>query len=110
MPVFETAFFVALCAIAWFWLDTVKVREIGRAAAKLACRREGVQLLDDTVAFRSLRLARNDDGRVALRRVYDFEYSADGNDRYRGSVMLLGREVVMLDVSAHRRLARVVIN
>jgi hypothetical protein len=110
MPVFEFAFLLALCALAWFWLDTVKAREVGRGAAKRVCHREGVQLLDDTVAFRSLRLARDDNGRAALRRVYDFEYSADGNDRYRGSVMLLGREVVMLDVSEHRRTMRVVIN
>ncbi|AUN95082.1 DUF3301 domain-containing protein [Pseudazoarcus pumilus] len=110
MPFFEIVFFAALCALAWFWFDTVKAREVGRAAAKLACRREGVQLLDDTVAFRSLRPTRDDEGRMALRRVYDFEYSADGNDRYRGSVMLLGREVVMLDVSSHRRTTRVIIN
>jgi len=49
-----------------------------------------------------MRFARNDKGHMALRRVYDFEYSGSGNDRYRGSVMLLGDDVVMLDVSEHR--------
>ncbi len=88
--------------VAWFWFDSLKAREVGVAAARAACRREGVQLLDDTVAGSSLRPARDDDGRFALRRVYEFEYSGSGYDRHRGSVMLLGREVVMLELSAHR--------
>lgn len=92
---------ILLGLLAWFWLDSIKVRELGVKAARESCLREGVQLLDDTVAFRSLRPARDDNGQVLLQRVYDFEYSGSGNDRYRGSVMLLGREVVMLDVSEH---------
>lgn len=107
---FETVAFIALCALGWFWLDGIKVREIGIEAARRACEREGVQLLDDTVAFRSLRPARNDAGRMSLRRVYEFEYSGSGDDRQRGSVVLLGREVVLLDVGARPRTLHVVIN
>ncbi|MDX9698975.1 MAG: DUF3301 domain-containing protein [Rhodocyclaceae bacterium] len=92
----------------WFWLDSIRVRELGMRAARESCQREGVQLLDDTVSFRSLRPARDENGRACLRRAYDFEYSGSGNDRYRGSVMLLGSEVVMIDVSEHRQ--RVVID
>jgi uncharacterized protein DUF3301 len=89
---------ILLCLLGWFWLDSIRVRELGVQAARSACRREGVQLLDDTVSIRSVRLARDDDGRLSLRRVYDFEYSGSGDDRQRGSVMLLGGEVVLLDV------------
>jgi hypothetical protein len=98
---FEIFSLLALGAAAWFWFDTNRAREAGVQAAKSSCMREGVQLLDDTVAFRSLRLTRDDDGRVALKRVYDFEYSGSGHDRHRGSVMLIGCEVVMLDISEH---------
>lgn len=98
---FDVFALVALCLAGWFWFDTSRAREAGISAARASCKREGVQLLDDTVAFRSLRFARDDDGRVAWRRVYDFEYSGTGLDRYRGSVMLLGTEVVMLDISQH---------
>lgn len=107
---FETLSLVALCLLAWFWLESVKVREIGIAAARRACDRDGLQLLDDTVAFSSLRLARNDCGQVTLRRVYDFEFSGSGDDRQRGSVVLLGREVVLVDVGASKRTLHVVIN
>lgn len=101
---FELTALLVLGFAAWFWSDSTRAREAGVRAARACCEREGVQLLDDTVAFRSLRPARDQDGRARLRRVYDFEYSGSGNDRYRGSVMLLGTEVVMLDVSTHRGL------
>lgn len=93
-----------LCLLAWFWLDSLKAREAGVAAAGQACQREGLQLLDETVAGRGLRLVRNEEGRMALQRVFGFEYSESGYDRFRGSVTLLGREVVMLELSAHRGL------
>ncbi len=102
MSLTELFALVVLCLLAWFWLDGIKAREIGVKAARASCAREGVQLLDDTVAMRSLRLARDDDGRVRFRRVYEFEYSASGDDRQGGAVTLLGREVVMLELTAHR--------
>ncbi|HRP96582.1 MAG TPA: DUF3301 domain-containing protein [Rhodocyclaceae bacterium] len=102
MIAFELYALIALAGVAWIWFDAIKAREIGMTAARASCAREGVQLLDETVVCRSTRLARDENGRVALRRVYDFEYSGSGNDRFRGSVMLVGKEVTMLDVSAHR--------
>ncbi len=105
MNAFEVISLLLMGALVWLWFDSLQAREAGVRGAQAACRREGVQLLDDTVAFRSLRLARNDYGHMALQRVYEFEYSGSGNDRYRGSVMLLGREITMLDITAHRRAA-----
>ena len=89
-----------LCLCAWFWLDSARTREIGVQAARAACRREGVQFLDETVSSRSFRLVRDEDGRLCPQRVYDFEYSRSGNDRVHGSVMLRGKEVVMLEIAA----------
>jgi len=80
----------------WYWFDTLKARENGVAAARQACAEEGLLLLDDTVAGRSTRLARDDDGRLRLRRVFAFEYSDTGDNRRAGSVSLLGHEVEFL--------------
>ncbi|MBI1397722.1 MAG: DUF3301 domain-containing protein [Betaproteobacteria bacterium] len=82
--------------LGWFWLDTLKAREIALAAGERACSAEGFQFLDWTVAQTRVRLDRGDDGQVRLRRVYRFEYSETGNDRAAGSVTLLGRQVVAL--------------
>lgn len=89
---------ILLAGGAWLWLDGLKARDAGIAAARAACNGEGLQLLDDTVSLASLRLARSDDGRLMLRRAYDFEYSDTGDNRRRGSVVLLGHRVVLLNV------------
>jgi len=99
MPTFEIAVTCVLFLVAWFWLDTLRAREAGIAAARALCDSRNLQLLDDTVSSESLRLARDDDGKVRLRRVYGFEYSDTGDNRRHGAVTLLGKQVVMLDVT-----------
>ena len=89
---------IVLAGGAWLWLDSLKARDGGIAAARAACNTEGLQLLDDTVSLASLRPVRNDDGRLLLRRVYNFEYSDTGDNRRNGSVVLLGHRVVLLNV------------
>jgi hypothetical protein len=89
---------VLLAAIAWLWLDSLKVREAAVRAAKEICAAEGLLLLDDTIAIAGLRLARGEDGRVRLQRAYDFEFSDTGNNRLKGSVVMLGHRLVLFNV------------
>lgn len=98
MPWMETVGLALLLAGAWFWMDSAKAREAGMRAARAACDADDLLLLDDTVALGMLRPERDDAGRLRLRRVYHFEYSDTGNNRRRGSVTLLGSELVMLYV------------
>ena len=98
MPTLEIVLLLACAALAWLWLDSLKAREAAVAAAREACAVEGLLLLDDTVAIAALTLARGDDGRIRLRRAYTFEYSDTGNNRRDGSVVLLGRRVVLFNV------------
>ena len=72
------------------------------AAARAACNAEGLQFLDDTVGIASVKPARNTDGRLLLQRAYDFEFSDNGDNRIRGSVITLGRRVILLNVMAPR--------
>jgi hypothetical protein len=89
----ETAAIVGLAAGIAFWVDSLRARERALAAGRAACERYGLQLLDETVAVSALRLARNAEGRLRLRRVYAFEFSDTGNNRRQGSVVVLGAEV-----------------
>ena len=98
MELLQLLVLVFLAAAVWLWLDSLKVREIGVKAAQRACADEGLQFLDDTVAIRSLRLVRDDDGRLRLRRIYGFEYSDTGDNRRPGTVTLLGQRVELLHV------------
>ena len=98
MPTFELFSLIVLGGLAWLWFDSFKARDTGIRAARKACDSEDFQLLDDTVAISSLRPARDDDGQLTLRRVYDFEFSDTGNNRRRGSVVLLGHRVVVINI------------
>lgn len=98
MPTFEIISLTFLCALAWLWYDSLHVRSIGIRAAKAACAAEDLQLLDDTVAIASLKLVRDDEGRLLLRRTYNFDYSETGDNRRRGSVVMLGERVLVVNV------------
>jgi hypothetical protein len=98
MPSFELIAVVFLGILAWLWLDSLKVREAAVNAARDACESEGLLLLDDTVAIRALKTGRNDQGHVRLQRTYDFEYSDTGDNRREGSIVMLGRRVVLFNV------------
>ena len=84
--------------LAWLWFDSLKAREAAIRAARAVCVAEGLMLLDATVAISGLKPARDEDGRLKLQRAYDFEYSDNGNNRLKGSVVLLGDRVVILNV------------
>lgn len=88
-------FFIAL---VWFWIDSMGAREQAELAGKRACREEGIQFLDDTVSFSGLGFGRDGYGHLKPRRTYRFEFSDTGDNRLKGMVVMLGREVETLDL------------
>ena len=87
-----------LLFFAWYWFSGLRAREAAVLAARSACASEGLLLLDETVALGRLRLERDGNGQLRLRRAYHFEYSDTGNNRRTGSVVLLGNTVLHLNV------------
>lgn len=98
------ALLVVLTAVVVLWFDSAGARERARALGKATCRRLGVQLLDDTVGLRRLRVGRNPQGRVCLVREFGFEFSPDGATRLPGMIRLRGRraDLFMLQREGHR--------
>lgn len=94
---------LALAAVVglavWLWQWSVATRERVLAISSRVCRELGLQQLDETAALRRMALARNEDGRLSLRRVYGFDFSINGADRHLGEVALLGAQIewVVLD-------------
>ena len=80
---------LAFAALLLWWHAAVRSLDRARAAAQTWCERRGWQLLDQTVALRSLRLARGDRGPCLVRR-YRFEFSADRLDRLPGGLTTYG--------------------
>ncbi len=90
-----------LILLAWFWLDSMRAREIACGISKETCERLGVQFLDETVALQRLRTGRNAAGHLKLLRTYQFEFTDTGAQRSKGVISLLGIEVKRLVVGAN---------
>lgn len=81
---------LALAGIAWFWNDSLRARDQVIQACRRLCAEIEVQLLDETVALRQLRLQRGERGGWQAARRYTFEYSRTGADRWPGHALLSG--------------------
>lgn len=79
---------------ASFWSAGRAAAEIAVTVGRRACQAAGVQLLDQTVHARGLRLRRSADGWLGLERTFRFEYSEDGVERHVGQLVLFRGELV----------------
>jgi hypothetical protein len=83
---------LALLLLGWFWLDSLRARELATGISRAACERLGLQHLDQTVALRKIGVRRTWEG-LRLRRVYRFDFSEEGVGRRSGYVVLVGIEL-----------------
>ena len=86
---------LVLSAVAGAWLVLSRARDRAVQEARRRCQQHGLQLLDETVGLRGLRLRRLHDRRVLERR-YSFEVSIDGNDREAGHLWMIGNVLTAL--------------
>lgn len=98
----EAAAILLILAGLFFWVDSLRARERALAAGRGACERYGLQLLDETVQFAKLRLARDSEGRLRLRRTYSFEFSDTGDNRRHGAIVILGSELQDMQLEPYR--------
>jgi hypothetical protein len=83
---------LGLLLIGWFWLDSLRARELATGVCRAACQRHGLQFLDQTVALRRLGVRRTPEG-LRLRRVYRFDFSEEGVGRRNGYLVLVALEL-----------------
>lgn len=81
-----------LAAAAWAWMDALDAREHAIRHGHALCQQAGVQLLDQSVSLKRLKIVRRD-GMPTLLRRYGFEISLDGSDRRRGHLDLGGHRL-----------------
>ena len=98
----EIAALAASAAVAFLWLDSMRARERAIRAGRSACARYRLQFLDETVAFARLRLRRDEEGRLKIARTYTFEFSDTGDNRRHGAIVMLGGELLDLQLEPYR--------
>jgi len=98
----EGAVIVVIAAGIFLWLDSLRARERALKAGRAACERYSLQFLDDTVSFARLRLGRDPDGQLRIRRTYTFEFSDTGNNRRHGAIVMLGGDLQDLQLEPYQ--------
>jgi Protein of unknown function (DUF3301) len=98
----EGAAIVLIAAGVFLWLDSLRARERAVKAGRAACERYALQFLDDTVSFSRIRLRRDGEGQLRIARTYTFEFSDTGNNRRHGAIVMLGGELLDLQLEPYR--------
>ena len=88
-----------LGVLAWFWLISIRAKEVAMQASSQACQEIQAQFLDQTASLKKISFIRNKNGRLGLQRTYDFDYSRNRETRLKGLVVIEDLQVikVMLD-------------
>ncbi|MEO9078453.1 MAG: DUF3301 domain-containing protein [Rhodanobacter sp.] len=80
---------VVLLALVGLWLKLSVARERAVQEARRQCVQHDLQLLDETVGLRGLRLRRVN-GLTRIEHCYGFDVSIDGHDRELGRLWMIG--------------------
>lgn len=89
---------LVLLAAVGLWYRALGRLERARHAAAHACAKAGVQFLDQSVVATRWRLCRDRGGRLRLKTHYRFEFASRGDQRYRGSVSVMGGRAVEVEL------------
>ena len=85
-----------------YWSSAKITHEYAYAAVKQHCQLLRLQTLDDYVAINSIRVEHDCKGRLRLLRLYHFEFSATGNERYNGTITLADRQTHNIQMYPYR--------
>lgn len=91
-------FFAALIS---FWWQSDRIKTLALNFVVRYCKEHKLQLLDQTMVLRAVWPARDTSGTLRLKRKYSFEFTSTGEQRYRGEAVLLGYNLLKLEMDAH---------
>ena len=88
--------------LAWYVWVSLRTKEQARYEGRVACERQQLLFLDESVVLIHTRLRRNTRGRIVFKRCYTFEFTSDGAVRHHGTICLLGKQVESIEMEPHR--------
>lgn len=93
---FPLLLLIGILLLAWSWRAGMQAKEVATKAARRACEQRQLQLLDETVALKSMKFKRDSTGSPCLLRYYQFEFYDGEQVRKIGTINLLGTAVTKL--------------
>jgi hypothetical protein len=102
----EILFIFILLGVLWLWRDSASAREKATSTARAACKQIDAQFLDETVMMVKLRLCRRNSGTMALCRLYNFDFTLDGEQRRSGVIRMKAQiiEDILLNIDQNSAL------
>lgn len=88
--IYDVIIFFIFILLVMHWWRISEQKTFAIRNAKEYCKSRDVQLLDQTLVFQGLRLEKAINKRRKICRVYQFEFSSNGEDRYKGEIILNG--------------------
>lgn len=99
----RSIFLTALIILAViYWLRSRDLKQLAYEQAARHCKDLDLAILDESVALTGLKMTKNHLGKRCLARRYQFDFTADGEDRYQGHIILTGRKVLSIKLPPHR--------
>jgi hypothetical protein len=91
-----------LTGAIFYWLDSIRAKEIATEHGAAECKKVLLEFLDETVVIKKVRLRRGTRGQLAIYREYQFEFSSTGEYRYKGVVRLLGKYLIDIEMEPYQ--------
>ncbi len=88
--IYDVIIFFIFVLLVLYWWRISEQKTFAIRNAKKYCKERSVQLLDQTLVFKGLRFEKVEDKYRKLCRVYEFEFSSNGEDRFKGEIILKG--------------------
>jgi hypothetical protein len=93
---FELSMIFGVVLIVLYWQASMRAKELAVRAASQESQRCEVQLLDQTVHQLKISLSRDQNKQWRVWREFQFEYTDDGESRFKGRVTMLGSRVLRI--------------
>lgn len=98
----DLAIFLVLGTVAYLWWHGRGLKDSALRVVKRYCDEQQLQLLDEGLVLSKVRIARSEAGLFCLRRQYRFEFSSTGDERYYGTIDVLGKRIQSIKLDPHR--------
>ncbi|EKF74659.1 hypothetical protein A11A3_07563 [Alcanivorax hongdengensis A-11-3] len=92
----------AVVVIAALFWRAHGIRERALAVTRRYCERQELEFLDDTVGLERLTLDKDRHGKRRLTRIYHFEFTVTGGERYSGRTYVQSGMVQRIELPPHR--------
>lgn len=92
-PFFDLAMLGIPCLLVYFWWGAARVKELAVGHAQRACVQQNVQLLDQTVALKRMRVMRNAQGYLYIQREFNFDFTNQEQFRDTGVITMRSQQL-----------------